>query len=382
MTPVPLSLYIHFPWCVHKCPYCDFNSHTATETLPEDLYIQALIRDLEQELPHIWGRRLHTIFIGGGTPSLISPEGMQTLLTHIQQLLPMRPNMEITMEANPGTFEQDRFSGYLEAGITRLSLGIQSFNPQYLKSLERIHDHQEAQTAFITSQAVGFNNINLDLMFGLPKQSMEDALADLQQAIDHQPQHISWYELTLEPNTLFHHNPPPLPDPDTVAEMQERGLTLLKEAGYSRYEVSAYAKPGKRCQHNLNYWEFGDYMGIGAGAHGKYTQDGHITRYAKIKHPRDYIDAAMNNQARSSSSSLSDQDKLFEFMLNALRLKEGVPKTLLYERTHLNESFVEPQLMSAQAKGLLLADNQRIATTEKGWIYLNQTIEAFLTATH
>lgn len=381
MTPVPLSLYIHFPWCIHKCPYCDFNSHTADNTLPEEEYIQALIRDLEQELPHIWGRRLHTIFIGGGTPSLISPEGMQNLLTHIQQLLPMRPNMEITMEANPGTFEQERFSGYLDAGISRLSLGVQSFNPKHLKSLERIHDDTEAHTAFTTSQAVGFENINLDLMFGLPKQSIEEALDDLQQAIDHQPQHISWYELTLEPNTLFHHNPPSLPDPDTVAEMQERGLALLDRAGYSRYEVSAYAKAGKQCQHNLNYWEFGDYIGIGAGAHGKYTQDGHVTRYAKVKHPRDYIEAAMNNQARSTNSTLNDQDKLFEFMLNALRLKEGVPKTLLYERTNLDEALVEPQLASVQAKGLLASNTEHIVTTDKGWTFLNQTIEEFLTTT-
>lgn len=378
MTPVPLSLYIHFPWCIHKCPYCDFNSHTASNTLPEEEYIQSLIRDLEQELPHIWGRRLHTIFIGGGTPSLISPEGMQKLLTHIQKLLPVRPNMEITMEANPGTFEQERFAGYLDAGISRLSLGVQSFNPQHLKSLERIHDHNEAHAAFNTSQAVGFNNINLDLMFGLPEQSIEEALQDLQQAIDHQPQHISWYELTLEPNTLFHHSPPALPDPDTVAEMQEQGLALLKKAGYARYEVSAYAKTGKQCQHNLNYWEFGDYIGIGAGAHGKYTQDGNVTRYAKVKHPRDYMEAAQNNQARSTSSTLNDQDKLFEFMLNALRLKEGVAKTLLYERTNLDEAFVEPQLASIQEKGLLAMSNDHIVTTEQGWTYLNQTIEEFL----
>lgn len=381
MTPVPLSLYIHFPWCIHKCPYCDFNSHTASNTLPEEQYIQALIRDLEQELPHIWGRRLHTIFIGGGTPSLISPEGMQKLLTHIQQLLPMRPNMEITMEANPGTFEQERFAGYLDAGISRLSLGVQSFNPQHLNSLERIHDHNESHAAFSTSQAVGFDNINLDLMFGLPEQSIEEALEDLQQAIDHQPQHISWYELTLEPNTLFHHNPPTLPDPDTVAEMQEQGLALLKQAGYARYEVSAYAKTGKQCQHNLNYWEFGDYIGIGAGTHGKYTQDGNVTRYAKVKHPRDYMEAALNNQARSTSSTLNAQDKLFEFMLNALRLKEGVATTLLYERTNLDEAFVEPQLASIQAKGLLAENNNHIVTTKKGWTYLNQTIEEFLTTT-
>lgn len=382
MTPVPLSLYIHFPWCIHKCPYCDFNSHTASTTLPEDEYIQALLRDLEQELPHIWGRRLHTIFIGGGTPSLISPEGMHSLFTQIRQLLPLRPNMEITMEANPGTFEQERFASYLEAGISRLSLGVQSFNPKHLKSLERIHDHKEAHTAFVTSRAVGFENINLDLMFGLPNQSIEEALEDLQKAIDHQPQHLSWYELTLEPNTLFHHSPPCLPDSDTVAEIQEQGLVLLEKAGYSRYEVSAYAKMGKQCQHNLNYWEFGDYIGIGAGAHGKYTQDGNISRYAKVKHPRDYIEAAMNNNARSSSSSLTQQDKLFEFMLNALRLKEGVSKAMLYTRTHLDESLVEPQLAAAQAKGLLASDTEQIVTTEKGWTYLNQTIEAFLSPTH
>jgi oxygen-independent coproporphyrinogen-3 oxidase len=301
MTPIPLSLYIHVPWCIHKCPYCDFNSHeikNATNTIPEATYIAALLHDLEQELPSIWGRRLYTIFIGGGTPSLLSGQGMKQLITGLRERLPMRPNMEITLEANPGTFEQHRFNAYYAAGINRLSIGIQSFNSKHLRILERIHDENEALQASHIANKAGFANINLDLMFGLPEQSIEEALDDLQQAIDCNPSHLSWYQLTIEPNTFFHHQrPDKLPNNDQLANIQEAGIALLKQHGYHQYEVSAFAKVGKECLHNRNYWEFGDYIGIGAGAHGKISSNGQITRYHKHKHPNDYLTLTMEHHA-------------------------------------------------------------------------------------
>ncbi len=382
MTPVPLSLYIHFPWCLHKCPYCDFNSHKVPEILPEDRYIQALLRDLEQELPEIWGRPLHTVFIGGGTPSLISAKGMRTLIQGLNSLLPMRPNMEITLEANPGTFEQQRFDAYRQAGITRLSVGIQSYDAQQLKKLERVHDAKEAHLAAKIARKAGFDNFNLDLMFGLPEQSFEQALNDLQLAIEHQPSHLSWYQLTIEPNTLFHHQPPSLPDPDLIADIQDAGIKLLQEHDYQQYEVSAYAQPKKECMHNRNYWEFGDYIGIGAGAHGKITTGERVVRTMKYKHPEKYMDEYLNKTngtfVRATETELSTEDKCFEFMLNGLRLKKGIRKELFLQRTFLPLKKLEAGLKKAKTKDLLIETQTHFKLTPHGWSFLNEAVECFL----
>ena len=384
MTPVPLSLYIHFPWCLHKCPYCDFNSHKVAEVMPEERYIQALLRDLEQELPAIWGRPLHTIFMGGGTPSLISAKGMGVLMRGLNTLLPMRPDMEITLEANPGTFEQRRFDGYRQAGITRLSVGIQSYNRQHLKILERVHDGKEAHQAVTIAKKAGFDNINLDLMFGLPEQSVSQALEDLQCAIDHAPSHLSWYQLTLEPNTLFHRHPPRLPDEDTNADIQDAGVKLLQKNGYAQYEVSAYAQPKKECSHNINYWEFGDYVGIGAGAHGKITTGEEVVRTLKYKHPETYMKASLEessqgvHSAQTSHTSLSNKEKCFEFMLNGLRLKEGIQKELFSQRTFLSKDHLREGIRQAQSKNLLIETDTHYKLTPEGWYFLNDAVECFL----
>jgi len=380
MIPIPLSLYIHIPWCIKKCPYCDFNSHQITDELPEKIYVQALLKDLEAELPAIWGRRLESIFIGGGTPSVFSAEAIDTLLSGLRALLPLRPSMEITLEANPGTFEQERFKAYREAGINRLSIGVQSFNAEHLTALGRIHDNKEAIQASSIAKQAGFDNFNLDLMFGLPKQSTAQALSDLQQAIDCQPSHISWYQLTLEPNTLFHHAPPALlPTNDDLWDMQQQGQRLLEQAGFLQYEVSAYAKNNQRSQHNTNYWEFGDYVGIGAGAHGKISSpDGSIQRYSKYRQPKQYMDLAINGNARSSDEQLEKSDLPFEFMLNALRLKQGVEINLFEERTYLPFEQIEKKLQKAIQKGLIEENNQIIKTSPKGWDFLNDTIEYFI----
>ncbi len=381
MTPVPLSLYIHFPWCLHKCPYCDFNSHQAPDVLPESRYIDALLKDLEQELPRIWGRPLHTVFIGGGTPSLISATGMQRLIRGLNTLLPMRPDMEITLEANPGTFEQARFTAYRQAGITRLSIGIQSFDIRQLQRLERIHSSEEAHHAAKIAGKAGFDNFNLDLMFGLPKQTIEQALTDLQQAIQHQPPHLSWYQLTLEPNTLFFHQPPKLPADDLLAEMQEQGAALLENHGYQRYEVSAYALPERECQHNRNYWEFGDYIGIGAGAHGKLTSGSRILRRMKYKHPKTYMDACLDTAKPAPvalENELTQADCCFEFMLNALRLKAGISKTLYEQRTLLPAATLSAGLKKAKAKKLLTETETHISLTPHGWNFLNEAVACFL----
>ncbi|MEE9303869.1 MAG: radical SAM family heme chaperone HemW [Thiotrichaceae bacterium] len=381
MTPVPLSLYIHFPWCLHKCPYCDFNSHKAPEILPEDRYIQALLRDVEQELPAIWGRPLHTVFIGGGTPSLISAEGMHTLMRGLNRLLPMRPNMEITLEANPGTFEQQRFDAYRQAGITRLSIGIQSYDGKQLQKLERVHDAKEAHRAAKIAKQAGFDNFNLDLMFGLPEQTMEQALDDLQLAIEHQPAHLSWYQLTLEPNTLFHHQPPNLPDSDLIADIQDRGIELLQDRNYQQYEVSAYAQPGKECMHNRNYWEFGDYMGIGAGAHGKITTGERIVRTMKPKHPEAYMHSCLEGASAAvlaTNHELSSKDKCFEFMLNGLRLKNGIRKELFSQRAFLSLDYLGIGVDKAKSKGLLVETEDSFKLTPHGWSFLNEVVEYFL----
>ncbi len=379
MTPIPLSLYIHIPWCVKKCPYCDFNSHEARQDVPEEQYIQALLTDLESELPHIWGRPLESIFIGGGTPSLFSAEGIDKLLCGLRERLPIKPNMEITMEANPGTFEQERFSAYRQAGINRLSIGVQSFNDTHLKSLGRMHGASEAQKAADIARKTGFKNFNLDLMFGLPEQTIKQALADLQQAIDCNPTHISWYQLTIEENTLFHHSPPVLPEDELLWDMQQQGQKLLAKAGYTQYEVSAYAKENKQCQHNLNYWEFGDYLGIGAGAHGKISMpDGSTSRHTKYRHPEKYMQMALLGQPRSSTKELSKQDLCFEYILNIVRLKQSFTKIDFEKRTRLPFSYIEKKLEETIVKKLMRLENGKYSTTEKGWAFLNDVMAQFL----
>lgn len=379
MAFIPLALYIHIPWCIRKCPYCDFNSHHAPSNLPEKQYVQALLNDLAQELPYIWGRRLESIFIGGGTPSLFSAESMDELISGIRALLPFRPNIEITLEANPGTFEQEKFNGFREAGINRLSVGIQSFNPQHLQALGRVHNQAEALKAAEVARYAGFNNFNLDLMFGLPQQSLEQALADLQQAIDLQPTHLSWYQLTLEPNTLFYKHPPVLPDDDLLVDMQYAGQALLQQAGYTQYEVSAYAQAGRECRHNLNYWQFGDYLGIGAGAHGKITDPfKQVIRHQKYRQPTQYLQQTELGQARSETQTLTAADLKFEFMLNALRLKSGFDLELFTERTGLSSETLQAPLELAAQKGWLTIDQTHIQTTELGWQFLNTVIQLFL----
>lgn len=379
MIPIPLSLYIHIPWCVRKCPYCDFNSHQADKNIPEEKYIQALLRDLEQELPHIWGRPLESIFIGGGTPSIFTAKAIEQLMRGLRERLPLRPNMEITMEANPGTFEQERFAAYKDAGINRLSIGVQSFDNQHLKKLGRIHDANEAIRATEIAKKAGFNNYNLDLMFGLPQQSIEQALDDLQQAIEKQPSHLSWYQLTIEENTLFYHSRPVLPEDDLLWNMQQQGQALLAESGYFQYEVSAYAKKNKQCSHNINYWQFGDYLGIGAGAHGKLSMpDGTITRHSKFKHPNKYMEEALGGKARSQEQILSKQDLIFEFMLNAIRYKQGFNQEIFEQRTHLDFSVVKVRLDKIVEEGLLIKNKEQYFTTPKGWAFVNNIVEQFL----
>ncbi|MFN3785579.1 MAG: radical SAM family heme chaperone HemW, partial [Thiothrix sp.] len=355
MTHIPLTLYIHIPWCLRKCPYCDFNSHPSPSRLPETAYVQALLTNLSQELPHIWGRRLEAIFIGGGTPSLFSADSIDDLLCGIRALLPFRPNLEITLEANPGTVEQEKFRDFRQAGINRLSIGIQSFNPVHLHALGRVHDHAEALRAAEIAHVAGFENFNLDLMFGLPQQSVAQALADLQQALALRPTHLSWYQLTLEPNTLFYKAPPPLPDDDLVAEIQEQGQQFIKDSCYAQYEVSAYAQNGWQCKHNRNYWEFGDYLAIGAGAHGKLTNpaDARITRYQNYRQPAEYMRQVAQGAARSHTQVLDARELGSEFMLNALRLRDGFPLSLFTERTGLSTSVLQPGLTQALQRGLV-----------------------------
>lgn len=380
MTHIPLALYIHIPWCIRKCPYCDFNSHAAPSGLPEKAYVQALLTDLASELPHIWGRKLESIFIGGGTPSLFSAASIDELLCGIRSMLPFRPNIEVTLEANPGTFEQDKFRGFREAGINRLSMGIQSFNSQHLQALGRVHDRKEALRAADIARSAGFDNFNLDLMFGLPQQTLDEAMQDLQQAVALQPTHLSWYQLTLEPNTLFHKHPPLLPDEDLVAEIQEEGQQFIKTSCYTQYEVSAYARPGLECRHNRNYWEFGDYVAIGAGAHGKITNpvEASIIRYHKYRQPVEYMQQAMQGAARSGEQILTPADLGFEFMLNALRLRDGFPLALFTERTGLASTHIEAGLAQALQRGWLDFNGEHIRPTDTGWQFLNTVIQLFL----
>lgn len=376
-TPPPLSLYIHFPWCVQKCPYCDFNSHTVRGDIPESAYINALIGDLEAALPQIWGRRIGTIFIGGGTPSLISGAGLDTLLTAVRTRLNLIPEAEITLEANPGTVEADKFAAFADAGVNRVSLGIQSFNDAKLIALGRIHTATEAARAIEIAQQ-HFGRVNLDLMYALPQQTLDEAESDILLAISTGVTHISAYHLTLEPNTPFHHSPPELPDDDLSADMQDMVEASLASAGFEHYETSAFAKPGQACRHNLNYWTFGDYLGIGAGAHGKLSDAFSIVREMRHKHPNAYLEAAARGDWKQEARTLGADDLGFEFMMNALRLIGGVPTKLFYERTGLDIARLQPQLLAAQQAGLLDMRLDHMQPSETGRRYLNQLLQHFL----
>ncbi len=379
-TLPPLSLYIHIPWCVRKCPYCDFNSHENKNAVSEKQYITALIADLDQELPDIWGRQLHSIFIGGGTPSLFSAEAIDELLCAVRARLPFTGDTEVTLEANPGAIEAQKFHEFRATGINRLSIGVQSFNDDALQRIGRIHGRQEALRAAELAHDAGFDNVNLDLMFGLPQQSLQQALEDINTAIALEPTHLSHYQLTLEPNTRFHHQPPTLPEDELRWTMQEKCQEKLAEAGYGHYEVSAYARLNKQCQHNLNYWQFGDYIGIGAGAHGKVSNAQYqtITRHAKQRHPQEYLQHAASGQRASRRETLSQKEAGFEFMLNALRLKEGVASSLFASHTGLPISVIESPLKQAEEQGLIEWSATHICPTQKGWDYLNDAQQLFL----
>ena len=373
----PLSLYIHIPWCVRKCPYCDFNSHEARSDVPEAVYVDALIRDLEMSLPLVWGRKVYSVFIGGGTPSLFSAQAMDRILSAVRMLLPLDVNAEITLEANPGTVEADKFKGFRDAGVNRLSLGIQSFNETHLKALGRIHNADEARRAVDIAQS-HFDNINLDLMYALPQQTLEQAEQDVRTALEYAPQHLSCYHLTLEPNTLFHRYPPSLPDDDASSEMQQRIEQLLAEHGYQHYETSAFAQPKKQSRHNLNYWQFGDYLGIGAGAHSKISSHDTVLRQARYKQPQAYLDQVAQGSSVQTESKLTRDDLCFEFMMNALRLNDGFSAELFTERTSLPLLLIRSELEQAEKRGLLMRDLQRIAPTELGRRFLNDLLEMFL----
>ncbi|MDG4607020.1 MAG: radical SAM family heme chaperone HemW [Candidatus Contendobacter sp.] len=379
-SPIPLALYIHIPWCVRKCPYCDFNSHEAHGPLPESAYVDALLMDLEQDLPRVWGRRISSLFIGGGTPSLFSAEALDRLLSGVRARLPLRPDLEITLEANPGAVERSRFAEFGAAGVNRLSIGVQSFDDAQLQQLGRIHDRRAAFAAAEAAHAAGLDNFNLDLMFGLPGQTVDQALADIANAIALQPAHLSYYQLTIEPNTAFHHAPPALPDDETVGAIQDRAQAELAQHGYRQYEVSAYAREGWRCRHNLNYWEFGDYLGIGAGAHGKLTDPaaGQIHRLWKLKQPREYLASAGMRAGIGGDAPICEADLPVEFLMNALRLVEGVPTALFAERTGLPLAALEPALRQSRERGLLEMDPERLQTTAQGLRFLNDVLQGFM----
>jgi len=384
----PLSLYIHIPWCVRKCPYCDFNSHEARAAFPEQEYIAALVRDLEMALPQIWGRKVYTVFFGGGTPSMLSGAGVAEILRQVRMLLPLDLNAEITLEANPGTVEADKFAAFRDAGVNRLSMGIQSFNDAHLQALGRVHSADEAKRAIDIAQQC-FDNINLDLMYALPNQTLAQALQDVQTALTFKPQHLSCYHLTLEPNTLFHLNPPSLPDDDASSDMQQQIESLLATHGYQHYETSAFAQPQRRSKHNLNYWQFGDYLGIGAGAHSKLSFFDKVLRQARYKQPQAYMDAVARGEPLQDEHTVSHKDIAFEFMMNALRLNEGFNAELFTERTSLPLLAIRKELDEAEARGLLSRQllpnamdaaqvSQRIAPTPLGQRFLNDLLEVFM----
>jgi oxygen-independent coproporphyrinogen-3 oxidase len=368
----PLALYVHIPWCVRKCPYCDFNSHERTGSLPEAEYIQKLLLDLENLLPSVWGRRLTSVFIGGGTPSLFSPESIDALLSGVRARLPLEPGAEITLEANPGTVEAARFRGFRDAGVNRISIGVQSFDERMLKALGRIHSSGEARRA-IDAALASFERVNVDLMYGLPGQDSAGAVSDIEQAVAAGAPHISAYQLTIEPNTVFFSRPPLLPPHDACADMQVLVENFLNEKQFEHYETSAFARPGQRCRHNLNYWQFGDYLGIGAGAHGKISFPDRVTRHERPKAPASYLRGDAMQEVVVDPAQLP-----FEFMLNALRLVEGVAATLFQERTGLPFSTISRSLKAAEEKGLLEPGVQHIRPTARGRRFLNDLLEQFL----
>lgn len=387
----PLSLYIHVPWCIRKCPYCDFNSHQANNDIPEEEYVAALRFDLEQDKILAQGRKLTSIFFGGGTPSMLSANAIAQILKDAEAIIGFEPDIEITLEANPGTFEQEKFSGFRAAGVNRLSIGIQSFNDHQLKLLGRVHGRDEALRAVGVARKAGFDNINLDLMHGLPEQSIDDAKADLQQAIELAPEHLSWYQLTIEQNTAFYSAPPVLPEEEVLADIQDAGVELLAAAGYEQYEISAYARDKKRARHNLNYWEFGDYLGVGAGAHGKITlpQDNKILRLWKTRLPKHYLDAA---QSQKISTNLGGHQNVFgggsdlllsdalplEFMMNALRLSEGVPLHYFAQRTGIEWPQVNDSWQLLTRQGLVEIEQDHLRPTVLGRRFLNRVLQAFM----
>ena len=376
----PLSLYVHLPWCIKKCPYCDFNSHEAPNQpaeLPEQRYIDALVADLESALPLIWGRSVHSIFIGGGTPSLFSPQAIDRLLADVRARVKLTPDCEITLEANPGTFEKDRFRAFRTAGVTRLSVGVQSFDDQHLRALGRVHDRAQAIAA-VEEAASAFDTFNLDIMYALPGQTLENQAKDMQQALALSPPHISIYHLTIEPNTYFAKFPPAIPEEDTAYAMLEQITEITQAAGLARYEVSAYAKAGHRCFHNLNYWQFGDYLGIGAGAHSKLSFAHRVVRQVRAREPRLYMDQAIAGSAVVQDTEVSRTDLPFEFMLNALRLREGFKLQDFVEKTGLPFTAIEQALVEAERKGLIERDFVRVKPTERGFDFLNDLQALFL----
>lgn len=373
----PLSLYVHLPWCARKCPYCDFNSHPTRNAIPEDEYADALIADLEQALPAIWGRRVYSIFFGGGTPSLFSAQTIERLLAAFRARLQLSADAEVTLEANPGSFESEKFRDYRAAGVNRLSIGIQSFNERHLQALGRIHNADEARRAIEIAQQ-HFDNYNLDVMYALPQQTLEEARADVREALATGAPHLSFYHLTLEPGTPFHQSPPPVPDEDAAADIHDAVVAALEAGGYGHYETSAYARPGQECRHNLNYWRFGDYLGIGAGAHSKLSFHDRIVREARQRLPKTYMERVRTGGAVHEHRVLTRRDLPFEFMLNALRLSAGFAVSDYSERTGLPLSTVERPLREAEARGLIERTHERIKPTVRGQRYLNDLLELFL----
>lgn len=371
----PTSLYIHIPWCIRKCPYCDFNSHKSPKQIQETQYIEALIADMAADLDYLPQREIATIFIGGGTPSLFSGKSYEKLLQQLQQLVTFAPNIEITLEANPGTVEKSRFQDYHQVGINRLSLGIQSFDPQHLKSLGRIHDDQQAHQAIEAARLAGFDNINLDLMHSLPHQTVKQGLDDLHQALNYQPEHLSWYQLTLEPNTVFYKQRPALPHEDIIDELEKQGMAFMKTQGYQRYEISAFCKPDKAARHNMNYWLFGDYYGIGAGAHGKITQD-KVTRTHKHRQPKDYVNPKKSFLA--GQEWVSESELVFEFMLNVTRLQQAIPLDFFTQQTKLPYQLLLPALEKAAKIGLITLTSESWQITDFGRRYTNNLQALFL----
>jgi len=376
MQPIPLTLYIHIPWCVRKCPYCDFNSHEARQ-IPEADYVAALLQDLRQDQALASGRDISSIFIGGGTPSLFSAASYDRLLQDINAVVPIARDAEITLEANPGTFEYEKFAGFYQAGINRLSIGVQSFASAQLQALGRIHNRDEAIRAIGAAREVGFERLNIDLMHGLPGQTLDAALADLEQGLALQPSHLSWYQLTIEPNTVFFNQPPQLPDEDALGDIEDAGKALLQTAGLQQYETSAYARPGFQCQHNLNYWRFGDYLAIGAGAHGKVTDPdtGQVRRYQKTRLPQDYLNPAKAFTARQQA--VTEAELPFEFFMNSLRLMEPIAKQLFSERTRLPLTVLQEPIAQAVARELLRDQPDYWQTTELGQRFLNTLLNLF-----